>query len=145
MPRPPFWAIFATAFAFLLSPLYASNLQYTRSLWRTVDGLPEATVQALTETPDGVLRVGTTEGLASFDGARIRGFNPAGMQALGVHSIFCLARDRDGSLWAGTEGGGLLHIRGLNVTRFLGQRRPDGHLCSERFSRLAWHSLGGYG
>ncbi len=43
---------------------------------------------------------------------------PASSSRSGVHSIFCLTVDRDGSLWAGTEGGGLLHLRGNTVTVF---------------------------
>jgi ligand-binding sensor domain-containing protein/signal transduction histidine kinase len=75
-------------------------------------------VQALAETPDGVLWIGTTGGLASFGGAHIRVFSEAQVQALETHSIFCLEIDRDGSLWAGTEGGGLLHLRGESVEVF---------------------------
>ena len=94
------------------------SFEYTRSLWRTADGLPEATVQALAETPGGMLWIGTTGGLASFGGAQIHAFSAGILQPLGVHSIFCLTVDRDGTLWAGTEGGGLLHLRGDDVTVF---------------------------
>jgi len=94
------------------------SFDYTRSLWRTVDGLPEATVQALAETPGGTLWIGTTGGLASFGGAQIHTFSAGILQPLGVHSIFCLTVARDGTLWAGTEGGGLLHLRGDDVTVF---------------------------
>jgi ligand-binding sensor domain-containing protein/signal transduction histidine kinase len=94
------------------------SFEYTRSLWRTADGLPEATVQSLAETPNGMLWIGTTGGLASFGGAQMRMANAAVLQSLGVHSIFCLTVDRDGSLWAGTEGGGLLHLRGNDVKVF---------------------------
>lgn len=94
------------------------SFEYTRSLWRTADGLPEATVQALAEMPGGMLWIGTTGGLASFGGAQIHAFSAGILQPLGVHSIFCLTVDRDGTLWAGTEGGGLLHLRGDDVTVF---------------------------
>jgi signal transduction histidine kinase len=94
------------------------SFEYTRSVWRTADGLPEATVQSLAETRDGILWIGTTGGLASFGGAQIRAANAGILQTLGVHSIFCLTIDRDQSLWAGTEGGGLLHLRGSHVDVF---------------------------
>jgi signal transduction histidine kinase/ligand-binding sensor domain-containing protein len=74
--------------------------------------LPEDTVQALTESKDGLLWIGTTGGLARFDGAHIQIYGPGMAQALSVNSIFCLTLGKDGSLWAGTEGGGLLHLRG---------------------------------
>jgi signal transduction histidine kinase/ligand-binding sensor domain-containing protein len=86
--------------------------QYTRTVWRVSDGLPEDTVQALAESKDGLLWIGTTGGLARFDGAHIELYGPGIAQALSVNSIFCLTVGKDGSLWAGTEGGGLLRLRG---------------------------------
>ncbi len=86
--------------------------QYTRTVWRVSDGLPEDTVQALAESKDGLLWIGTTGGLARFDGAHIQLYGPGMAQALSVNSIFCLTPGKDGSLWAGTEGGGLLRLRG---------------------------------
>jgi ligand-binding sensor domain-containing protein/signal transduction histidine kinase len=86
--------------------------QYTRTVWRVSDGLPEDTVQALTESKDGLLWIGTTGGLARFDGAHIQLYGPGMAKALSVNSIFCLTLGKDGSLWAGTEGGGLLRLRG---------------------------------
>src|ERR1035441_919471 len=78
--------------------------QYTRTVWRVSDGLPEDTVQALAESKDGLLWIGTTGGLARFDGAHIQLYGPGMAQALSVNSIFCLTLGKDGSLWAGTEG-----------------------------------------
>ena len=86
--------------------------QYTRTVWRVSDGLPEDTVQALAESKDGLLWIGTTGGLARFDGAHIQLYGPGMAHALSVNSIFCLTLGKDGSLWAGTEGGGLLRLRG---------------------------------
>jgi ligand-binding sensor domain-containing protein len=39
--------------------------------WRTIDGLPQNSVTALAQTPDGYLWVGTQGGLARFDGVRL--------------------------------------------------------------------------
>ena len=96
----------------------ASN--YARTVWRISDGLPEDTVQALAESPQGLLWIGTTGGLAQFDGSRIQLFESARGQRSSVNSIFCLTATRDGSLWAGTEGGGLLRIQGKNVRVYAG-------------------------
>ncbi|WP_433983863.1 two-component regulator propeller domain-containing protein [Tunturiibacter empetritectus] len=62
--------------------------QYTRIVWRVQDGLPEDTVQALAETKDGYLWVGTTGGLTRFDGTRLSMYEASSsMPALGVNSI----------------------------------------------------------
>jgi ligand-binding sensor domain-containing protein len=43
---------------------------YAARVWRTQDGLPENTIQAIAETPDGYLWIGTAGGLVRFDGAK---------------------------------------------------------------------------
>lgn len=88
----------------------AAQAQYTRSLWRVQDGLPEETVQALAETSDGFLWIGTTGGLTRFDGTHFALYGSGTLPAPAVNSVFCLTPSRDGSLWVGTEGGGLLRI-----------------------------------
>lgn len=105
------------ASVFAKAPI-GTPLQYTRTVWRVFDGLPEDTVQALAESKDGVLWIGTTGGLARFDGAHIQLYGPGMAKALSVNSIFCLTLGRDGSLWAGTEGGGLLRLRGDGLRVF---------------------------
>lgn len=85
------------------------QFEYTRTLWRISDGLPEDTVQAMVDSSKGVLWIGTTGGLSRFDGSHME--VPPQLQALRSNSIFALTFARDGSLWAGTEGGGLLRVR----------------------------------
>jgi ligand-binding sensor domain-containing protein/signal transduction histidine kinase len=87
-----------------------AQLQYTRQVWHVQDGLPEDTVQAMQQTPDGYLWIGTTGGLARFDGSRFLSYRRSSSPALTENSVFCLLPARDGSLWLGTEGGGLLHF-----------------------------------
>jgi len=84
---------------------------YTRQLWQTQDGLPEGIVQAIAQTEDGYLWVGTTGGLLRFDGARFTLFAQANTPAFHADSVFCLARTHDNALWIGTEGGGLIRYR----------------------------------
>ncbi|HEY2572572.1 MAG TPA: two-component regulator propeller domain-containing protein [Verrucomicrobiaceae bacterium] len=73
--------------------------------WRVEDGLPQNTVNAVLQTRDGYLWVGTNAGLARFDGQRFRKF---GLQN-GLRSVLVLslAEDIHDSLWIGTSGGGL--------------------------------------
>ncbi len=84
---------------------------YTRRVWQTQDGLPENTVQAFAQTPDHYLWIGTSGGLVRFDGARFVVFDRGNTPEMRENSIFCLTVSRDGSLWAGTDGGGLLRYR----------------------------------
>ena len=67
--------------------------------------MPNNIVQAITQTPDGYLWVGTREGLAQFDGEQfhLMDLSPESSQP----SVTCLLAGGDGSLWIGTEGSGL--------------------------------------
>jgi signal transduction histidine kinase/ligand-binding sensor domain-containing protein len=85
---------------------------YTRRVWQTQDGLPENTVQAFAQTPDHYLWIGTSGGLVRFDGVRFVVFDRSNTPEMHENSIFCLTVSRDGSLWAGMEGGGLLRYHG---------------------------------
>ncbi len=95
---------------------YAANHRsvpdgYTRRVWQTQDGLPENTVQAFAQTRDSYLWIGTSGGLVRFDGARFVIYDRDNTAAIRDNSIFCLTAGRDGSLWAGTDGAGLLRYK----------------------------------
>jgi ligand-binding sensor domain-containing protein/signal transduction histidine kinase len=81
---------------------------YTVRSWQSQDGLPEETVQAFAQTPDGFLWVGTSGGLLRFDGARFKLFAHENTPAFGENSVFCLLAAHDGRLWIGTDGSGLI-------------------------------------
>lgn len=70
--------------------------------------MPEQTVQAFAQTPDHYLWIGTTGGLLRFDGARMTVFDDENTPQFKTNSVFSLMVSRDGSLWIGTEGGGLV-------------------------------------
>lgn len=90
----------------------AQQPQYMRRIWHIQDGLPEETIQAIQQTRDGYLWVGTTGGLVRFDGFHFVHFmQPQQHGALTDDSTFCILAAHDGSLWLGTEGEGLLHYR----------------------------------
>ena len=104
--------LFLVEFCFLLfAPLrlFAADppitSQYLRSEFTVDDGLPDNTINSIIETENGLLWVGTANGLASFDGRtfttvhlRIPGAPPPEM----IHS---LAVGSDGDLWVGTDTG----------------------------------------
>lgn len=80
-------------------------------VWQTQDGLPEANVQALAQTRDHYLWIGTTGGLVRFDGQSFVLFNRTNDPAFNVNGIGCLMVARNGDLWIGTGGGGLVRYR----------------------------------
>lgn len=84
---------------------------FATTSYRVRDGLPEDTVQAFTQTPDGYLWIGTSGGLVRFDGAHFMVLSNEQGPAFHEISVHCLAASEDGSLWIGTEGNGLIRYR----------------------------------
>jgi ligand-binding sensor domain-containing protein len=80
-------------------------------VWRSADGLPEDFAQSLAQTQDGYLWIGTSGGLARFDGVSFVVFNRENTPAFLDDSVYSLLVTKDGTLWAGTEGGGLVRYR----------------------------------
>lgn len=104
----------------------AEPVPYLVKSWTTADWLPQNTVNAITETPDGYLWVGTRGGLARFDGVRFVTFGLSdGLR--GVH-IRALLEDGRGGLWIATRGGGLSHLKDGVITT---QTTADGLLSNE--------------
>ena len=99
----------------------ADTSDFNIRLWQAEDGLPHNIVQAITQTRDGYLWVGTREGLARFDGEHFQAVDlvPGGTPP----SIFSLLESKDGSLWVGTDGAGLFRLHDRKVDRCL---LPDG-------------------
>ena len=99
-----------------------ATVQYSSRAWQTDEGLPQNAVQALAQTSEGYLWVGTLRGLARFDGVRFSVFDPQNSPVPGHPSITALCRSRDGSLWIGMGGGGLAR---LQQGRFTPQRLDE--------------------
>lgn len=79
--------------------------QYKNDRWQTDQGLPQNTVQALLQTRDGYLWVGTLDGLARFDGVRFTRFDSRSTPELGLGSVHGLMEDSEGNLWIGRSDG----------------------------------------
>lgn len=84
---------------------------YSRRVWQSSDGLPEDYAQALAQTADGYLWVGTSGGLVRFDGTHFTVFNHENEPAFRDDSVYCLYTSKDRTLWIGSEGGGLIRYR----------------------------------
>ena len=91
--------------------IHAANgaeLNYMIRSWQLQNGLPEESVKAFAQTPDGYLWMGTTGGLLRFDGESFHLFNHDNTPAFGVDEVYSLLTDQDGHLWIGTRGAGLI-------------------------------------
>ena len=84
---------------------------YVQRVWRTQDGLPENRIRAICQTPDGYLWIGTSGGLARFDGVRFVVYARFNTPTMTDDNIRALTVAKDGSLWIATDGGGLLHLQ----------------------------------
>ena len=96
--------------AFALNPHKAIS-QYSVGAWGTAQGLPQNSIDAMVQTRDGYLWLGTQEGLARFDGVRFRIFDSGNTAAFTNNHVGALLEDREGTLWVGTYGGGLIRGR----------------------------------
>ena len=79
--------------------------QYAHTAWKIRDGFPSGYAEALAQTPDGYLWLGTEFGLIRFDGVRHVSWQPPPGRRLPSNQIRALLVARDGSLWIGTRKG----------------------------------------
>lgn len=82
-----------------------TSSDYVRTTFKIEDGLPDNTVNTITQTRNGLLWAGTASGLASFDGhtfrnveLRIPGSSPSS-------AVNALMEDSNGDLWVGSDAG----------------------------------------
>lgn len=89
----------------------ANPVRYDLRVWQTDEGLPQNSVHAIAQTPDGFLWVGTREGLARFDGIRFTIVDEMSAPHLKQAWITALCAMRDGSLWIASENNGLTRLQ----------------------------------
>jgi signal transduction histidine kinase/ligand-binding sensor domain-containing protein len=113
------WLLFAGAFFAPLANALDSALQvsqYAHSSWKIIDGVIPGIPYGLAQTSDGYLWIGTSSGLAHFDGVRFVNFPVTETsQSVGSNAITSLFGAKDGSLWIGTRAG-LSHLADGELT-----------------------------
>ena len=112
--------------------------EYQKQNWQVEDGLPENEVRAVVQQPNGMLLVATSAGLASFDGQRFEAFAIPGEPELSREAMNALLYGRDGDLWVGTNGSGVLHVTAAGTIRISEAARHE----NERVRRMALDSSG---
>lgn len=87
-------------------------LDQNSALWTSRDGLPHNQVNALAQTGDGLLWIGTYEGLARFDGVAFSVLRPENTPGLADASVRDLFVDAGGRLYAALGRGGVSRLAG---------------------------------
>jgi len=95
--------------------------QYGHTAWRVQDGALPGAPNAIAQTADGYLWVGTNAGLHRFDGVKFVAFSPPNGERLRSTGIVSLMAARDGSLWIGTTQG-IAHWSRDRLTEISGVR-----------------------
>jgi ligand-binding sensor domain-containing protein/signal transduction histidine kinase len=94
-----------------------SPSEFSIQVWLTENGLPQNTVQAILQTRDGYLWIGTQEGLARFNGTSFFVFDRRNTPQLNSNDIRALLEDKVGNLWISTSYG-LVKMLGGKFTSF---------------------------
>ncbi len=102
--------------------------QYVQTVWTAEEGLPQNSVNAILQTRDGYLWLGTFGGLARFDGIKFTIFNSGNTPGLKANRILSLYEDRAGTLWVGAETGEVMSIKDGHASTFTGDDGLPGGL-----------------
>jgi ligand-binding sensor domain-containing protein len=93
--------------------------QYTHTAWRIQDGAFAGAPNAIAQTADGYLWIGTLAGLVRFDGVRFVPWTAPSEKTLPSSDIYSLLGATDGSLWIGS-GHGLSRWKDGSLTNYPG-------------------------
>jgi signal transduction histidine kinase/ligand-binding sensor domain-containing protein len=82
--------------------------QYLREDWGSERGFPGVPINAIAQTPDGYLWLGTQKGLVRFDGRNFHLFSQSNTNGGPVGPVLGLMTDGEGNLWIRLQGATLL-------------------------------------
>ena len=83
--------------------------EYQKQDWGVEDGLPQGNVRTIVQDKSGVLLIGTGAGMATFDGLRFTPQKVDSKDAVANEPVNALLYARNGDLWIGTDGRGVIH------------------------------------
>lgn len=100
--------IAAASITFVLTALPATALdpntritQYRHTSWRVQEGAFESAPNAIAQTMDGYIWIGTNSGLVKYDGVHFTPWSPPASKGAGISAIYSLLASSDGTLWIG--------------------------------------------
>src|ERR1700738_5356868 len=103
--------------AFGVDPTLSLEQNVIRT-WGVDQGLPQGTVYSLAQTADGYVWAATQEGFVRFDGTEFITFDKASTPQIHNNMTLSLLSARDGSLYAASNGGGVIHVQGRRIRSY---------------------------
>jgi signal transduction histidine kinase/ligand-binding sensor domain-containing protein len=91
--------------------------QYAHTAWRMQEGAFDGVPNAIVQTSDGYIWIGTESGLIRFDGVKFTPWNPPSGRRLPSSNVLSLLNASDGSLWIGTTRG-LSHWKNKDLVNY---------------------------
>lgn len=88
--------------------------EYQKQEWQVEDGLPQSNVRAILEDKNRFLLVGTSEGIARFDGLHFSPIRFGGPGESGREPVNALLISKKGDFWIGTDDRGVILERGAD-------------------------------
>lgn len=82
--------------------------EYQKQDWQVEDGLPQSNIRMIVQTPDGNLLIATSGGMVSFDGVRFRPVKVDAQDTIANEAVNALLVARNGDVWIGTDGRGIV-------------------------------------
>src|SRR5258708_33065381 len=73
-------------------------VEYRRTIWTSREGLPSTFIYSVAQSSDGYLWLGSTDGLARFDGVQFVHWRPTGSRTLQC-TVRVVAAACEGALW----------------------------------------------
>ncbi|MBA3541565.1 MAG: SpoIIE family protein phosphatase [Deltaproteobacteria bacterium] len=117
------------------------------------EGLPSPNVKAIVQDKRGFMWFGTEDGLARYDGVKMRVFRTSETDPASLSSVYITALELDpsGKLWVGTPEGGV-NLYDPETDKFTRFTRGKGSLSSEGVTAIArdpkgriWFAMSGGG
>lgn len=112
--------------------------EYQKQEWHVEDGLPQSNVRTIIQSKNRLLLIGTSEGIASFDGQH---FTPLPVGSSGGTShepVNALLISKAGDFWIGTDDRGVIRQRGQHTVAI----SEEAGLRQERIRALFEDRLG---
>lgn len=129
------WLLLVVVLLLFVRPVFALDPkrdlnEFGNQVWLTENGLPQNTIQAITQTHDGYIWIGTQEGLARFNGVSFVVFDKDNTPSLKSNDIRALSEDRNGTLWIGTSYGLVKMMNGAFTSFTTAEGLPDNSVAA---------------